>query len=64
MFVRPATDDVLRSRASDHMVDLHHSPAALASRIPWQEIEERVAQASSRKGRAGVAISDQDLFGE
>lgn len=34
------------------------------SRMPWQEIEARVAQVFSRKGRAGVVMPDLDLFGE
>jgi hypothetical protein len=32
--------------------------------MPWQEIEARVAQVFSRKGRAGAALPDLDLFGE
>ena len=32
--------------------------------MPWEEIEARVAQVFSRKGRAGVAMPDLDLFGE
>ncbi len=32
--------------------------------MPWQEIEARVAQTFCRKGRAGVAMPDLDLFGE
>ena len=63
MFACPATDDFFRSRI-DHMIDLRHSLAVLASRMPWQEIEARVAQVFSRKGRAGVAMPDLDLFGE
>ena len=54
MFACPATDDFSRSRI-DHMIDLRHSLAVLASRMPWQEREARVAQVFSRKGRAGVA---------
>lgn len=46
------------------MIDLCHPLAVLASRMPWQEIEARVAQVFSRKGRAGVAIPELDLFGE
>jgi IS5 family transposase len=46
------------------MIDLRHPLAVLASRMPWQEIEARVAQVFSRKGRAGVAMPDLDLFGE
>ena len=46
------------------MIDLNHPLAVLSSRMPWQEIEARVAQVFSRKGRAGVAMPDLDLFGE
>ena len=63
LFACPATDDFFRSRI-DHMIDLRHPLAVLASRMPWQEIEARVAQVFSRKGRAGVAMPDLDLFGE
>ena len=63
MFACAATDDFFRSRI-DHMIDLRHPLAVLASRMPWQEIEARVAQVFSRKGRAGVAMSELDLFGE
>ncbi len=63
LFACPATDDFFRSRI-DHMIDLRHPLAVLASRMPWQEIEARVAQVFSRRGRAGVAMPDLDLFGE
>ena len=63
LFACPATDDFFRSRI-DHMIDLRHPLAVLASRMPWQEIEARVAQVFSRKGRTGVAMPDLDLFGE
>ena len=63
LFSCPATDDFFRSRI-DHMIDLRHPLAVLASRMPWQEIEARVAQVFCRKGRAGVAMPDLDLFGE
>jgi IS5 family transposase len=46
------------------MIDLRHPLAVLSSRMPWQEIEARVAQVFSRKGRVGVAMPDLDLFGE
>jgi IS5 family transposase len=62
-FACPATDDFFRSRI-DHMIDLRLPLAVLASRMPWQEIEARVAQVFSHKGRAGVAMPDLDLFGE
>jgi hypothetical protein len=57
MFACAATDDFFRSRI-DHMNDLRHPLAVLASRMPWQEIEARVAQVFSRKGRAGVALPE------
>ena len=63
MFACPATDDFFRARI-DHMIDLRHPLAVLASRMPWQEIEARVAQVFSRKGRTGMAMPDLDLFGE
>ncbi len=63
LFACPATDDFFRSRI-DHMIDPRHPLAVLASRMPWQEIEARVAQVFSRKGRAGVAMPDLDLFGQ
>lgn len=63
LFACSATEDFFRSRI-DHMIDLRHPLAVLASRMPWQEIEARVAQLLSRKGRAGVAMPDLDLFGE
>ena len=53
MFACPATDDFFHSRI-DHMIDLRHPLAVLSSRMPWQEIEARVSQVFSRKGRAGV----------
>lgn len=62
-FACPATEDFFRSRI-DHMIDLRHPLAVLASRMPWQQIEASVAQLFSRKGRTGVAMPDLDLFGE
>ena len=41
----------------------NHCPPSVEC-APWQEIEARVAQVFSRKGRAGVAMPDLDLFGE
>lgn len=63
LFACPATDVFFRARI-DHMIDLRHPLAVLVSRMPWQEIEASVAQVFSRKGRAGVAMTDLDLFGE
>ena len=62
-FACSATEDFFRSRI-DHMIDLRHPLAVLASRMPWQEIEARVAKVFSRKGRAGEPMPDLDLFGE
>ena len=63
MFADAATEDFFRARL-DHMIDLRHSLAVLASRMPWQQIEASVAHLFSRKARAGQAMSDLDLFGE
>ena len=55
MFACPATDDLLRPRI-DHMIDLRHPLAVLASRMPWQEIEARGAHRINRghlKGERG-----------
>lgn len=62
-FACPATEDFFRSRI-DHMIDLRHPLAVLASRMPWQQIEASVSHLLSRKGRTGVAMPDLDLFGE
>ena len=43
---------------------LRHRLAMLSSRMPWQEIEARVAKVFSRKRRVGVAMPDLDLFGK
>ncbi len=63
LFACAATDDFFCSRI-DHIIDLRHPLAVLASRMPLQEIEARVAQVLSRRGRAGVVMPDLDLFGE
>ncbi len=62
-FACSATEDFFRSRI-DHMIDLRHPLAVLASRMPWQQIEASVSHLLSRKGRTGVAMPDLDLFGE
>ena len=61
MFACPTTGDFFRSRI-DLMIDMRHPLSARASRMPWQKIEARRARVFSRKGRAGTAIPDQDLF--
>jgi IS5 family transposase len=62
-FARPATADFFRSRI-DHMIDLRHPLAVLASRMPWQQIEGSVAHLLSRTARSGIAMPNLDLFGE
>jgi IS5 family transposase len=63
MFADAATDDFFRARL-DHMIDLRHSLAVLASRMPWQQIEASVAHLFSRRAYTGEALPDLDLFGE
>ena len=63
MFACPATDDFFRSRI-DQMIDLRHPLAVLSSRMPWQDIEARVAHLFMRKARTAAAMPDLDLFGE
>jgi len=38
----PATEDFFRLRL-DHLIDLRHPLAVLASRMPWQELEAHVS---------------------
>lgn len=59
----PATEDFFRARI-DHMIDLRHPLAVLASRMPWQQIEASVAHLFSRKARTNKAMPELDLFGE
>ena len=63
MFADAATDDFFRARL-DHMIDLRHSLAVLASRMPWQQIEASVAHLFSRRAHTGESLPDLDLFGE
>lgn len=63
MFACPATEDFFAARL-DHMIDLRHPLAVLASRMPWQQIEASVSHLLSRKARTGTALPDLDLFGE
>lgn len=57
MFACPATDDFFRARI-DQMIDLRHPLAVLASRMPWQEIEARVAHLFVRKAQADKAMPE------
>lgn len=63
MLMDSATEDFFRLRL-DHMIDLRHALAVLASRMPWQEIEASVAHLFSRKVKAGKTLPGIDLFGE
>lgn len=58
-----ATEDFFRLRL-DHMIELRHALAVLASRMPWQQIESSVAHVFSAKVRAGKKLPGIDLFGE
>lgn len=51
MLMDSVTEDFFRLRL-DHMIDLRHALAVLASRMPWQEIEASVAHLFSRKVKA------------
>jgi IS5 family transposase len=63
MPIDASTEDFFRLRL-DHMIDLRHSLAVLASRMPWQQIEASVSHIFSGKVRAGKKLSSIDLFGE
>jgi IS5 family transposase len=63
MFACLATDDFFRARL-DHMIDLRQPLVVLASHMPWQALEARVAQTFSRRASAGKPLPDLDLFGE
>ena len=63
MPIDAATEDFFRLRL-DHMIDLRHALAVLASRLPWQQIEASVAHVFSGKVRAGKKLPSIDLFGE
>ena len=57
------TDDFFSNRL-DQMIDLRHSLAVLANRMPWQEIEASLAQRWARQVKAGKKIEDLDFFGQ
>jgi len=63
MPIDAATEDFFRLRL-DHMIDLRHSLAVLASRMPWQHLEASVSHLFSGKLRAGKKLPGIDLFGE
>ena len=56
------TADFFRNRL-DQRIDLRHSLAVLANRMPWQESEASFAHLFPRQVRAGKKIEDLDLLG-
>ena len=54
--------DFFRSRI-DAMINLNDPLAVLAMRLPWDQIEEALAQKFERQHRAGQILEGQDLFG-
>ena len=54
--------DFFRSRI-DAMIDLNDPLAVLASRLPWDQIEQALAQKFERQHRAGQILEGQDMFG-
>jgi IS5 family transposase len=56
------TADFFRARL-DQMIDLKHPLAALAQRLPWNQIEAALAPAFARREREGRVIEGKDLFG-
>jgi IS5 family transposase len=63
MLMDIASEDFFRLRL-DHMIDLRHALAVLASRMPWQQMEASVSHLFSGKLRAGKKLPGMDLFGE
>ncbi len=60
--VQMATADFFRARL-DTMIDLRHPLAALATRMPWPEIEAALGPMLAHKDRQGRTVQDADLFG-
>jgi IS5 family transposase len=54
--------DFFRNRL-DQMIDLRSPLAVLASRMPWQEIEDSLAHHFERRVKAGKKIESVGLFG-
>ena len=54
--------DFFRSRI-DAMINLNDPLAVLARRLPWDQIEEALAQKFERQHRAGQILEGQDMFG-
>lgn len=56
------TADFFRARL-DQMIGLKHPLAALAQRLPWEQIEAALAPAFARRDREGRTIAGEYLFG-
>jgi transposase, IS5 family len=56
------TVDFFRSRI-DAMINQNDPLAVLATRLPWQQIEQAVAHKFAHPQRPGQVLTDQDLFG-
>jgi hypothetical protein len=57
-----STPDFFRSRL-DAMIDLRHSLAVLAMRMPWMSIEAALGPVFERRAREGQVSEGIDLFG-
>jgi len=57
-----ATYDFFRARL-DHMIDMRHPLAVLATRMPWTQIEASLAPLVAHRPRPGRRVVDVDLFG-
>jgi IS5 family transposase len=47
----------------EHMVDMRHRLAALATRMPWAQIDAWLAPLLAHRSRAGHTVTHADLFG-
>lgn len=56
------TADFFRSRL-DQMIDLTHPLAALAQRLPWDQLTASLAPTFARRDREGCVVEVEDLFG-
>lgn len=56
------TDDFFRARI-EHMIDLRHPLAVLATRMPWDGIEASLLPLFARRDRLGQRSEHVDLFG-
>ena len=57
-----ANRDLFRATLEE-MVDPNHPLVVLAKRIPWAEIEERIAPLITRNLRSERSFLQEDLFG-